>query len=570
MPPAPIPGKVQWLPQGWSRDESERWHHESQGTVTVPVEASWLLALERPRYLKSDPGMLSDPEYLQRFGFIPSPRGAWNLDGLPIGFARTSGTSPTNGKAFDRFGFTCAACHTGRIDHDGTTILVDGGPAMVNLVGFGVQLYASAVQTYYNQPRFDRFARRVLGEHYSPETVKQLGGQLLAFLREGVGDLFKAPIFGNVKEGFGRLDALNRIGNLVFGGDMNINANRARTTAPVAYPHLWDTSWFAWVQYNGSIEQPMVRNAGEAMGVAALVNFEDTPTPQYTSTIPVGVLHERIETLIAGKTPASEAAGFTGLRAPKWPENILGTIQPALKARGEEIYRARCQGCHLPATNTPEFWRAPQWSAPNAAGERYLDLKMIPISVVGTDPAQAEDMKNRTVLVPAKYSFPNPVGSSGAMTRHAFGPALGHAVEKVVTRWYDAQLPPTATADRDRMNGYRPNGIRAELSYKSRPLDGIWATPPYLHNGSVPTLFELLSPYAIRQKRSCFYLGSTEFDVKWVGYKSIGAFKLCTNTRGNRNKGHLFDTSLPAGTGKLGDDIPEFDRYALIEYLKSL
>ena len=40
-----------------------------------------------------------------------------------------------------------------------------------------------------------------------------------------------------------------------------------------------------------------------------------------------------------------------------------------------------------------------------------------------------------------------------------------------------------------------PNEILGELAYKVRPLNGVWATPPYLHNGSVPTVYDLLSPY---------------------------------------------------------------------------
>ena len=51
------------------------------------------------------------------------------------------------------------------------------------------------------------------------------------------------------------------------------------------------------------------------------------------------------------------------------------------------------------------------------------------------------------------------------------------------------------------MNGYRPVGVRAPLQYKVRPLNGIWATPPYLHNGSVPTLYALLSPVEERPKK---------------------------------------------------------------------
>jgi cytochrome c5 len=48
------------------------------------------------------------------------------------------------------------------------------------------------------------------------------------------------------------------------------------------------------------------------------------------------------------------------------------------------LYKEICQGCHLPPVSEPEFWNSDRWSAKNAAGERYLDLKMLDIQNVGT------------------------------------------------------------------------------------------------------------------------------------------------------------------------------------------
>ena len=97
----------------------------------------------------------------------------------------------------------------------------------------------------------------------------------------------------NVEEGFGRLDALNRIGNQVFFNelrDSNVDAiqNYAPTDAPVNFPHIWDTSWFNWVQYDTSIMQPMVRNAGEALGVSAKINLIDPERTLFDSSVQVG------------------------------------------------------------------------------------------------------------------------------------------------------------------------------------------------------------------------------------------------------------------------------------------
>lgn len=561
-------GQVVWLEQNWTEEQRRRYQHQSQGTLTLPVPASWFLALQQPEDFSPTAGLFSDAAYLDRFGFIPSPRDALNPNGLPIGFARTTGNDPRNGQPYDRFGFTCAACHTGRLEHNGTTILVDGAPALINLGEFGTKLALALGETALSPPRFRRFANRVLGPGNSLGDRLRLHREVVKIVEAGLGQLLQSPS-GGTEEGFGRLDALNRIGNTVFGAGLGIRRNNVATTAPVAFPHIWDTSWFAWVQYNGSIEQPMVRNAGEAMGVNAVVNYEQGPTPRFTSTIPVDRLHDPIEQSLRGEDPPLPARSFSGLRSPAWPQEILGRIDTDLAGRGAELYREVCQGCHLPAPNTDAFWTSNRWTQANAAGERYLDLNMIPISFVGTDPAQARDMANRSVWVPAALGLTGATGSDGNLRRYPFGSALGQLVELVVNRWYDANNVPQA--QRDRMNGNRPNGIRAPMAYKARPLNGIWATAPYLHNGSVPTLSALLSP--LRERPTRFRLGSRAFDPVNVGYVDGGGSQLDTTKAGNSNAGHLFEgpanvTPRPAGT--IGRGLSPDERRALIEYLKTL
>ena len=61
----------------------------------------------------------------------------------------------------------------------------------------------------------------------------------------------------------------------MFSIDLNKPENYAGSSAPVHYPRIWNTPWFDWVQYNGSIMQPMVRNAGESLGVSAELNLTD-------------------------------------------------------------------------------------------------------------------------------------------------------------------------------------------------------------------------------------------------------------------------------------------------------
>src|SRR5207237_823844 len=80
------------LDQGWSAEDADRFHHESQGTHTLPIPLSWFLALEAPLnspfaipFFKHE--RFADNRYLLRFGFIRSAKSKNNEYGLPIGFA---------------------------------------------------------------------------------------------------------------------------------------------------------------------------------------------------------------------------------------------------------------------------------------------------------------------------------------------------------------------------------------------------------------------------------------------------------------------------------------------------
>jgi mono/diheme cytochrome c family protein len=108
----------------------------------------------------------------------------------------------------------------------------------------------------------------------------------------------------------------------------------------------------------------------------------------------------------------------------------------------------------------------------------------------------------------------------------------------------------------------RPDMVRIE-AYQSPPLDGLWMRAPYLHNGSVPTLHDLLEPVAARP--TVFYRGYDVYDPVKVGFQTAGfdhrlyGWKHDVAERGNGNQGHTYGTHLSA---------PE--KNALLEYLKTL
>ena len=111
-------------------------------------------------------------------------------------------------------------------------------------------------------------------------------------------------------------------------------------------------------------------------------------------------------------------------------------------------------------------------------------------------------------------------------------------------------------------NMFNPPPAVAGAAYESRVLKGIWATAPYLHNGSVPNLWELLKP--AKERRTTFMVGSRVFDPKNVGYDADQSpFKngrfVAEPANGNGNGGHEYGTTLT-----------DEQRWAIIEYLKTL
>ena len=108
--------------------------------------------------------------------------------------------------------------------------------------------------------------------------------------------------------------------------------------------------------------------------------------------------------------------------------------------------------------------------------------------------------------------------------------------------------------------------FRKTFGYANQPLDGIWLRGPYLHNGSVPTLRELLEPAA--KRRVEFYRGNDVIDHERVGFisdvpeeKGRKYFKFDTRLPGNGNFGHEGE--------EYGTNLSAEDKDALVEYLKT-
>jgi cytochrome c5 len=561
-----------YLNQGdeWTPKARAIFYYTPQGTMLHRLRYSWF------QYLETSSGeRLAAPRHLARFGFLYSPEqfdpnfdaGALNPANLPVGFAHHRGSDGE-----DMLDITCAACHTGQLEYRGVALRVDGGQALhafawIRAGQFITDLIGALTSTYANPFKFDRFAENVLGTRYpdgKPELREELARTLAGFNHEALTTigLFK-------DDGYGRIDALGHIANTVF-GDRLSPRNNTVADAPVSYPHVWDIWKFDWAQWNGSVAQPMGRNVGEALGVKAELDLVDSlgnplpPERMYKSSVLIEELH-CIETTL------------WQLRAPQWPENIFPAIDAKRADRGRSLFEANCQTCHGPNVypKTPlepvqesqasvryECAVDPHERQPTP--EKPIEWKMcvMPTWKIGTDPQVVNNFLDR------RYDASALDPGNPALADISAGEALNFVTAKVIDRGYRALG--IEGERRWAMDGWgRPTQVRDMRGYKARPLHGIWATPPFLHNGSVRTLYQLLSPEAEREKK--FWVGSREFDPIEVGYRNEeveGAFELDTQTLGNSNAGHQF--SDDGGAGILGRGFSRDERLDLIEYLKTL
>ena len=596
----------QGWPDGWDVGGKQWFHHVSQGTFLI--DYNWFLSLERPelsfvRSLK----LFSSPEYLHRFGFIPSESNEeYNPDGLPVGFTVEDDFKEpyTDAKPpFRVLGFTCSTCHTAQINYKGIAIRIDGGPGLADLLRFRKSLAIAVFYTYLIDSRFERFADRILGNDADAEKKDKLRQKLKEYVeaaRRDGSDGDGNDIF-TVEPGFGRIDALGLILNRVFG---EIDAhNRAIVNSPVKFPHIWDAPWFEWVEYNASIRTPLVRNIGEALGVGALLNTDPNKGELWDSTVNLTNLH-LMEKQLAGERP------FDGLRSPKWPEDILTELEPELVKKGKDLYDRHCIECHWRIDDVEAALEAEDetitnkyWTKPNRFGRRFIQFEETTINLerIGTDPGQAIGLGTRTVVLEAGQTTEIGAVALDVVTNRVrqrifqemglFDP--GREEERMdwdgyrVT-WEDLSRenaehfefiaaekgePRTYSSVFEALKRARDSIVR--LGYRARPLNGVWATAPFLHNGSVPNLYELLSPVSERSRR--FYRGNREFDPKHVGYLKHSfkhGFEFDTSITGNHNTGHEFRNRRPDEAkfvkGVIGPGLTHEERMALIEYLKTL
>ena len=568
-PAALADGLVQFADQGsnWGRDARKIFYSRDQGARVIPY--AWIAALKLP----NGKGFLDDG--LARYGYLANPDA--DTPGLPVGFQ----TAKQDG--VKTLGINCAACHTRQIEVNGVAWRIDGGPALTDFQRFLADLDSAVIAATASDAAFKEFADRVLGQAADETSRLELRAEVDAWFLPYHTIMKKA--LPNPGWGIGRADAVGMIFNRVAGLDIGagpthiIEDNIQPADAPVRYPFVFNAPFLDFTQWpgfakNGDDVLALARNLGEVFGVFGVYHPEMTDE---------GVVNFRADGFSANFSGLMELESLLRrMGPPKWPWKI----DAALAAKGKEIFdrdpaQGGCgPGCHELKPGA-ERLLTPTWATP------ILD--------VGTD-SREYSILARTALTGELEGatvppiIPTPLGKREPIINILGMSVIGSIAQNPIGLLIDFLKDP------QRWEEFKTGGVQltrpskvviqllkdslkdvfdkeiAKLApnappvfkYESKVMQGIWAAAPYLHNGSVPSLAELLKPPAERVQS--FKVGPA-YDIENVGlakeqtkfdyvYETTGCDQ---RDSGNSRCGHDFGTKLSADEKK-----------ALLEYLKQL
>jgi mono/diheme cytochrome c family protein len=481
---------------------------------------------------------------LRRYGFLPNKASPAKL---PVGF------TAAGHKGEEAVGMTCAACHTRQIEFRGKPYRIDGGPAIIDFQAFLSDLDVAVGTVLKDGAAFADFAKAVLGSAQPADEAN---------LRQALSDWYfryhtlvdkSLPRPGTDNPwGPGRVDAIAMIFNRLTGLDLEptpphvIEGNIERALAPTRYPFLWNawkqdkTQWPGFARNTDDLVR-LGRNIGQVFGVFA--DFQ----PKKTAS--GGVDYWAVNsTNLKGLLALEDLTKQMG--SPRWP----WSIDQKLARRGAKIFRDNCVTCHGDGKGKPP-WKT----------------QIVAAKDVRTDFRELELLKRKAktgVLEgeqPFDESNPEPLGKEDHAYRVLFAAVTNSLLSAPPPKEKDQALRSLRLeAESSKAKLRRSFIVAPEGGYEARVLDGVWAAAPYLHNGSVPTLTELLEPAAKRKASfevgPAYDRGAVGLAAKQTQFKATMVTTDCSNPNsGNSRCGHEYGTTLTAR-----------QKRALIEYLKKL
>jgi len=445
--------------------------------------------------------------------------------------------------------------------------------------------WINRADTSYGFSRLDAFGRiynRIVEHVVDKKTLKKV---LNSFLSKAEARDIYARVDALTKDNLHlvdiTLDALNYSQKEKLFSHLFTSAD-----APVSYPYLWDIPYHDHLHWNGIVNNSgpgsLGRNVGQVIGVFGTLDWKKDDSfnlsrvlRNETSVLDSVSFHSSIN--VRNLSRVEEQIKL--LKSPLWPEEKLGKIDRKKATKGKKHFNKYCQECHR--------------NIDRSSPKRRITAHFSSIKNIGTDAKMAENSINKTGytgLIQGSY-VDIPMGKVLLQEKAPVALMVMATTENVLktpdmdsnslVRWSDwiydlffvyLKNPVENTI---KQGDYTPDTsaepFASLLSYKARALNGIWATAPYLHNGSVPTLYDLLLPQSSRPE--VFRVGSREFDNKKVGFMSKGydGFEFDTKQTGNSNAGHEYAAGKTAQpNGMLLPALNEVQRLELLEYLKTL
>ncbi len=532
------------LEQNWDADDRDWFYFTDQGSRLISYEI--FINLEQ-----SDSEVLfRDPLHLLKYGIIPAAKSKRNPDGLPLGFTEADGS----------LGLNCAACHTQLLKYNNKFIRIDGGQAMLDLQAFLLALENALLVNLNDEEKFIRLTKRILGD--TPDAMEQQRIRSLLQAEHSRRQHNNRANATDVPYGYTRLDAFGAILNkgLLLTG---VKDNFVSPNAPTSYPYIWDTPQHDYVEWNGSQSNSdigaLARNVGEVIGVFG--NVQTKPVKW------IGVIDGGYRSSIQAKNLRELEKKVAELYSPLWPD-IFPPIDTVKAEQGRVLFEQYCLSCHLDIDRTDP--------------DRKIKVRMSTLDAIETDPLMASNVltaHGKTGVFKGRkrfYTVGAVLGDEAPalfIVNNLMGGVLKNnpiqslrAIRDSKKMGHPQEIHPPKYVDGEIIERGQEVSDRALLAYKARPMNGIWAGAPYLHNGSVPNLYELMLPAEERSKT--FYIGAWEYDPIKVGYVDTqrpGSFLFDTRLPGNSNAGHEY------GTGKDGLRVlDENEIQAVVEYMKSL
>jgi len=483
----------------WSDADLEFFLHGSMSTEVVPERVL-------QAFLATYPNLFPKKD-LSNFGLIPDEKA-----GLPIGVSRRD--VPHLG-GLSSIGVNCASCHVGQIDFGAGKRPIKPLRVLGMTGQFDAEAFLGSVVVATFRTADPANMKRYLA-NYAAASEPKGGANTEEFKRqdEKIAAAVEADPFGSKDVAPG---ALHKIGKLDVepGTDLAVLARgqlklfhnmRAALHVPDQPPQPSPPNGPGrndpWRILSYSLLGVVTKPAPIKFGI--VWNADQRSWVHVDANTRSPIIRNLAASLglgapLLGRTGVLDFAAIerhTALTEVIRPPRYPLTIDRAAAERGSKLYQANCASCH-----------------DGPADDRRLHS----IAEIKTDPNRAE----------------------------IFTPEIAEQFNRFFA---ELQIP-----------GYQPpeKPLRGTQKYWSPDLAGVWARSPYLHNGSVRTMRELLTRPGERAKS--FHRGARAYDASQMGYADEGAYILDTTTPGNSNAGHDYGTGLS-----------DAEKRELIEYLKTL